>query len=121
MTPLEVNKRIGKMRYDHAKSVVYKIDFKGVKSELQKNYVICYNDDWLKLPQLGESKNWAEDISDAWELFEEMPIPEILKIDSNYYEACFHNPKDETKIERFNAYQAPMAICLAWLAWKEAK
>lgn len=65
--------------------------------------------------------NWAEDISDAWELFEEMTEEE------NDW-CIMHNPEtrvyscdsDFLSIETIGD-TAQLAICKAWIKWKESK
>jgi hypothetical protein len=62
--------------------------------------------------------NWAENIADAWELFEEHDCPFISvynKDGKRIYHAQF------TLAYEGIADTAPMAICLAYIAWREEK
>lgn len=73
-----------------------------------------------KFDMFAESKNWAEKISDAVELFEEMPARyEISKVDigDKYFWKCQHRHKQGVAI----GDTAPLVICLAWIKWKESQ
>ena len=62
--------------------------------------------------------NWAENITDAWELFEEMPMSQVLKQkDEIYY--CNH---DVRQSDLFGiGMTAPLAICNTWIKWKDSQ
>lgn len=103
MTPLEINKKICELKG---------IPLESFQVNGQKIYV--------------DYKNWAESIQDAWGLFEEI-VNEDSLIDSVRYsdnlkkwlvgyidsDGCFEiESQGET---------APLAICLAWIKWKESQ
>ena len=101
MTPLEINKKIQDL-----KKIPYPTHLTYGKE------IPCFN--------------WAESIQDAWGLFEEI-VNEDSLIDSVRYsdnlkkwlvgyidsDGCF-------EIES-QADTAPLAICLAWIEWKESQ
>lgn len=98
MTPLEINKNIAEL--------------KGIK-----NYEMDCKIQGM--PVFSGFPNWAENISDAWGLFEEMPLPMITK-DSNYaYKFQSTSDWKSAEVPAFDGLTAPMAICLAWIAWKQ--
>lgn len=120
MTPLEINKKIHSLKLDEK-----------IKNTPQKfieenrdyvNFLLEQRDYFLFIPE----KNWAENISDAWELFEEMPKSYFLgKSVTHQYGFEIWKINDDgkglTQLLDPVAETAPMAICLAWIAWKEAK
>lgn len=109
MTPLEINKKIASMRAhdgidnDHPFSA-------------KKNRRYC----------------WAQLIDDAWELFEEMVTSQqgwravvLSGNDSTFlprYKVLIkdHDAHNRDECEA-SADTVPMAICLAWIKWKEQK
>lgn len=112
MTPLEINKKIAEV-----KSL---IGDKGVSVSVGDNgrptnrvAYICQVDDNIQIH--SQFKNWAEKISDAWELFEEMPEGSFLEKRENIF-ICSHNG---STIKTFSTEKtACMAICIEWLKWK---
>ena len=69
------------------------------------------------LTELGW-KNWAGNIADAWELFEEMPIQsKIVKTAGENCWTCWVGENGSG----FASRTAPLAICMAWIKWKESK
>lgn len=98
MTPLEINKRIAEIKWDE-------------KTHDRVNSILT-----LGIPL--EIKNWSESISDAWELFEEMPVGSAMQKFENSYlvQTAFSPPISNDCCET-----AAIAICSAWLKWKEAK
>jgi len=103
MTPLEINNRI--------------LGLKGCMPHLNK-CTYPRHDLWPDAKKhtafLIGCENWAEDIKDAWELFEEMRIDNVqLCAEPNQWTVVWDD------IE-YCADTAPMAICLAWIKWKEA-
>lgn len=60
-------------------------------------------------------KNWPESIADAFELFEEMPHPRILKHEDGY--SCWYDGGSN----HFSAETAPLAICKANIQWKQSQ
>lgn len=97
MTGLEINKKIAEL-----KGLPYALDAHGTSMLLIDNA-------WV---------DWAGHIFYAWELFEEMPMPQITKYDHPLPFSCssdFVSPV----LQPFQSETAPRAICLAWLAWKE--
>ena len=119
MTTLEINKRIAELKKlditwgDYGNSVCPAL----------------WNKDEMVL------FNWAEDISDAWELFEEMGnnmggwhkiALDMWNANSTYIPISFKiiikglgghgGDKDEMLAE---ANTASEAICLAWIKWKQ--
>lgn len=105
MTPLEVNIAIAEFKM--LKIMLSPKDQNGLYIEAKIGGTIPY----LK------TTNWAENISDAWELFEEMPTPEIGLMGGKYI--CSSHGFRGLCINK--ADTAPMAIALAWLAWKKNK
>ena len=74
--------------------------------------------------------NWPESIADAWELVEEMKQIggavcvewTIPFIDAPFSWWCGANvPKNENKWYSGRDQTAPLAICLAYIAWKESQ
>lgn len=62
--------------------------------------------------------DWAERIWEAWKLFDEMPIGSgIQKFETCYIVTTSVAPP----ICNDAAPTAALAICLAWLAWKNSK
>ena len=72
------------------------------------------------------NKEWSTNISDAWELWEELPIPK------GYWHGMWEGNFDETKHivsiilskhdsmkTNFSGTSFPLAVCKAWVAWKE--
>lgn len=70
---------------------------------------------------LGRDINWAENISDAWELFEEMPFGTCITShydhEETYYTLILG---DNINYVEIDSNTAPEAICLAWIKWKES-
>lgn len=134
MSPLEINTKIAEIK--GLKIMLSPKDQNGLYVEAKIGGTIPY----LK------TTNWAENISDAWELFEEMGGQIITEDRYNgsyskgkwlctYGTTCpeevlLNGPQaDDTTAMVFwqnprfivAADTAPMAICLAWIAWKENK
>lgn len=99
MTPLEINKKIASMR-----------SHDGIDNDHP------WND------KENRMWNWAENIADAWELFEEMPHRfGIIKNDRQSYSIWEEYQGNKTICLQYYGEwcsTAPMAICLAWLKWK---
>lgn len=107
MTPLEINKRIAEL-----KDLTYEPSARS-------------NDVLVKLVpnHAGRWFNWAENIADAWELFEEMESPFFYKFPNLHAlaaEGRYGCGNSEISPFRFGQ-TAPLAICKAWIAWKEAQ
>lgn len=68
-------------------------------------------------------KNWAENISDAWELFEEMPPGSFIKKMDREPPGfdCLVYLGKSTMYVGGKGDTAPRAISRAWLKWKGAK
>ena len=110
MIPIEINKKIA--------------EIKGLKMEeapnLSQSALVFIGAD----NHASESyKDWAKDIEDAWELFEEMSSSVNLD-----YDLCLHKVYDNWCVSRkylrdliklSESKTAPEAICLAWKKWKE--
>lgn len=67
--------------------------------------------------------NWPENIAAAWELVEEIPLVEAVKVERTeknepHYWCAIVKGDDWYTGE---AETAPRAICLAWLEWKKAQ
>ena len=66
--------------------------------------------------------DWPRDIAAAWGLVEEMPHVRVVKW--SIYWSCSVCPKDTFLDIPGYFYEqgdtAPRAICLAWIAWREA-
>lgn len=112
MTPLEINKRVAELKsytnsYLHAHSP---------GTPCNKECLKPFYD-----PYFG--KNWVENISDAWDLFEEMPGCLLSKDDETedgrdiYH--CRHREMERGETEW--AFELCEAICLAWIKWKEGQ
>lgn len=99
MLPLEINKKIAEIKN-------IKFDqFTEFDFDPDSNTITC-------------RKNWAENIADAFELFKEMPYEyKIFKADYSGFEEWIveNNNERVVGVEK----TAPLAICLAWLKWKE--
>jgi hypothetical protein len=111
MTPAELREAIAKAKGYVNVHEGYNDTLRGIK--LPNNY------------KAVEIANWPENISAAWKLFEEMPHPEIYHgtyiNGANYWRcACGKWDYGEPEYE-CEADTAPLAICRAWLMWKEDK
>ena len=107
MTPLEVNKKIA--------------EIKGYKIRR------VHEDGSVFIGKEGKDgffAKWAEDISDAWELFEEMPNCALLSSSGITQQEMGYAPficsfgltyDTPSKVDGDTAH---MAICKAWLRWK---
>lgn len=106
MTNLEVNRKIA--------------EIKGL-NEITIGAIIIW--DKTSVRTIDRNYNWAESISDAFELFEEMPIGVRLQ-------SCYGDEDDgwgstgyRCDIIGMGIYccepTAPLAIAKAWLKWKE--
>lgn len=101
MTPLEINKKIQDL-----KKIPYDTHSTNCKE------IPCFN--------------WAEYIEDAWILFEEISEKEMAFIqrDKNFRYGDSWIVKivldyENRVADEFFAPTAPMAICLAYIAWRE--
>ena len=105
MTPLEVNKKIAELKglkVDHT--------YKG--------------DECIKVLQDGRDSlfmRWTTTIYHAWELFEEMPFKMSVGkyAKKNYFIAKWEDAFATEPTILVEAATVPMAICLAYIAWKE--
>ena len=62
--------------------------------------------------------NWASNIKDAWELFEEMPIgSSIYRTSGENAWSCWLNRSGSESVG-MACKTAPLAICGTWLYWK---
>lgn len=120
MTPLEINKKIA-MAKSPMKFISYGFepDAYVYYSYIKDNFVF-----------MSKLYNWAENIADAWELFEELPEgTSIMRVYSSggKYSICLRDDNgalsyDNENIKGFFLYEtAPLAICMAWIKWKESK
>ena len=107
MTPLEINKKIAELKG---------LEISGVF------------DNTIKTPRAGQDSlffNWAEDKSNAFELFLEIPSALICSYNGNSFDEkgtpCILYYCDIGTDSRDYMHKSPaMAICLAWIAWKES-
>lgn len=109
MTPLEINKRIAELKGIEVEEDDFNEKETSVFEEVDHDTFVPHN--------------WAEWIGDAWGLFEEMGRAR-MGIDSRVGiekgEKFYH--VDVVSIaQTFRATTAPMAICMAWIKWKEGK
>ena len=63
-------------------------------------------------------RNWAENIADAWELFEEMPHG-LIENSIGGMKICSFISEGKSQAIQWYDDTAPLAICKSWLAWKE--
>lgn len=111
MTPLEINKKIAELKgFIAVKQAHTSNGFWCSKTilEIDGSFIdACYF-------------NWAEKIASAWQLFEEMPRPQLTKggLELPYY-FCLSEFTEESYQPEKETRTAPMAICFAWLKWKE--
>ena len=107
-TPLEMEERIAKIKgLKNPRSWFIEDKYQG----------ICWD---IDLVRPSEMTNWAENIEDAWELFEEIPSAILQKVTYS-----IGSPEKSYAVHYANkgyvyGETAPLAICLAWLAWKGA-
>lgn len=102
MTTLEINKEIALIRFSMNIS-------KPIENEWKEGDVAIFS----------HGKNWAENISDAWQLFEEMPYSKIeIWGNANPDKKYSVSFTDNMGTKYIYASTAPMAICLAWLRRK---
>lgn len=107
LTPLQINQKIAQLKGNYVQKAG---PGKIIGAETTPVYEL--------------DKNWAENISDAWKLFEEMPNDTSIAISKNgrlfsiiIGDSCYF--EDESK--RFiYADTAPLAICAAYIAWRES-
>jgi hypothetical protein len=107
MTPLEINKKI--------------VEIKKPKNEI---WVQVSDSNYIGHQNSSDIFNWAENISDAWELFEENQEVYLKKMhytDGTIVYQCVFRDSNLNVLGDSKADTAPMAICLAWLVWKENK
>lgn len=114
MTPLEINKRIAEK-----KGYIFDDKYRCFSKEKPHDKNAIYKDS-------GILYNWAENISDAWELFEEMPDASIFKVDSKilkkeYSNLIYSASCKDIGLKSYSAETAPLAICLTWISWKEGQ
>lgn len=109
MTPLEVNKKIAEIKG-------YKI------KEILGATLLCvcpYREDPNSFYESCQTR-WDYSMNEAWELFKEMP--ESFSIQKDGLQWMVWKRKTNGTIRFIDSVDtAPMAICLAWLAWKENK
>lgn len=121
MTPLQINQKIAEMKQlkmihapNYSSSATATLIFDA--PDIDKY------DDW-------SYKNWAENISDAWELFEEMPLAEIFHTnlkDVKYTVTIWVRNKhtDEFCLGDRKVFgkgiTAPLTICAAYITWRES-
>jgi len=125
MTPLEINQRIAELKgYALCKMMSNPPKWDG--------YVMEGNNPSNSFL----APNWAEDISAAWVLFEEMPEPFIRKLTQEDLDAmppessallkdCKYIVNSQRLVSEKGIWPsafaptATQAICKAWLQWKE--
>lgn len=111
MKPLEINQKIAELK-----------GFKrfGEKLPDRDNLIEpVYATDFNEI--IDQNKNWAENIADAWELFEEIPYKiSVGKYEKkNYFIAKWEHAFTVEPNIITESKTAPIAICLAWINWKE--
>lgn len=110
MIPLEINKKIAEARgvktFYNSPDGHHITNIDPVTKEITFDYV---------------NKKWAENIADAWELFEEMPAgTSVFKCFLGKIEWLVEKQSDEFhELIYSSEMTAPLAICMAWLKWKE--
>lgn len=116
MTPLEINNKIAEIKGYNAR--YFDGDQEFVLIDLIPKVEIKYNTHTNSI-RIGHSFNWAKNISDAWELFEEMPRPQLTKggMSAPYY-FCLSEFVEQSYSPELEAPTAALAICKAWLKWK---
>lgn len=107
MTPLEINKKIAELKGFHS-----------IRNGFSDSVFYC-DKEKLGNEFLNYNKNWAENISDAWELFEEIPGAVISKDDDNEDGCNSYYCRSATDNLSIYGATATEAICLAWIKWKE--
>lgn len=111
MTPLDLNKMIAEM-----KGCIVIVAPNGTIHEGGDCNVRKYRD--AKIP------NWAENIADAWELFEEMPNPKLQLFnhdDAGLARYPYRLVIDFNSQDAIAGATAPLAICIAWIKWKQSE
>lgn len=112
MSPLEINTKIAEIK--GLKIMLSPKDQNGLYVEAKIGGTIPY----LK------TTNWAENISDAFELFEENQEVYLKKMnytDGTIVYQCVFRDSNLNVLGNATADTAPMAIALAWLVWKGNK
>lgn len=123
MTPLEINKTIAKIK---GLTIFNAEKHSQTDDELNYDLILDVGHLWI-LDNDGQQHIWspAENISDAWELFEEMPFLSSIHKTSDHYEV--HSGDFFNKLEKYDSRfweasnTAPLAICEAWINWKQGK
>lgn len=100
MSPLEINNRIAEIKG---------LTIKGPGRILGSSASINTNEG---------HKDWAENIADAWELFEEMPSVAFVRKEYDGRYSCYNGTSAFEKGNWCIADTAPTAIATAWLGWK---
>lgn len=121
MTPLEINKKIAGLKCG--------IGERGVSASIgdygrPTNRVTYFLEADDNVRVHSRFFNWAETITDAWELFEELPNPKLQlfnRDDAGLVRFPWRCTVDFNKDYEFMGETAPLAIAKAWLAWKENK
>lgn len=131
MTPLEINKRIAGIILSPQHKWWTEFTEESINSGFSKPIIkyklnVAIDQKHIPIPNDTKSINWAENISDAWELFEEMEEPSVFKIDSNALKKEFSNliysaSCKDLGLKSCSAETAPLAICKAWISWKEGQ
>jgi len=128
MSPLEVNKKIAEVKLTGMKwwfeFTEDSISAGREQPIIRYRFDVSINQKTIPIPNNIKSINWAGNILDAWQLFEENPEVYLKKghyTDGTIVYQCVFRDSNLNVIGGGKAATAPMAIALAWLAWKENK
>ena len=127
LTPLEINKKIAELKgykiiFEHDNSL--RISWLSMDQRLELKSPQSVEEEMINngLEIMGPMINWAENINDAWELFEENHEVSIKKMHYTNNTICYQCAFRDSNLNVIgdsSANTAPMAICLAWIKWKE--
>jgi len=128
MNALEINKRIAELKLSD-KFVFWpeyteeSINDSRNPANIRYKYRVDVDQKFIPIPNDPKTINWAENIADAWELFEEMPNPKLQLFNSGdaaFMRFSWRVTIDFKKDMEFLGATATIAICLAWIKWKES-
>ncbi len=128
MNALEINKRIAELKLSD-KFVFWpeyteeSINDSRKPANIRYKYRVDVDQKFIPIPNDPKTINWAENIAEAWELFEENPevyVKKLQYVDKKIDYECVFRDSDLKVIGSAKADTAPLAICLAWIKVKES-
>lgn len=90
----------------------------------ERDKLIAEMRDWFKYGFPVECPKWSTSITNAWELWKELPCPKSVRehytkeIDRACSVQIFNSSKNNINLTRTFGYDPPDAISKAWIEWK---